>query len=311
MNRTPRSHKRRESKQPLEMPSAGSTFKRPKGYFAGTLNAFAGITSSQNISVGNGYTLSWASSTQLRASADGNLLLLNNAANGFGLAQFGVTNAVATLGTAATPHHMQKLLRVADRVVFSFDGDAAGRRAAGRALEVCLEHLADNKTVAFLFLPDDHDPDSYVRAFGAEAFRQVLEHATPLAEFLLAQLRQDIDLTTAEGRARLVHEAKPLVTRIGAPLLRLQVIKMLADVAGFSQGEVEQACGLAAPRRGEARNERRFDEAPPDDGSTGGLALAKAARRAARAAARARVFARSPGRLSRPLGGLVGVLRAG
>ena len=192
----------------------------------------------------------------------GTVLVVEGYMDVVALAQFGVANAVATLGTAATPHHMQKLLRVADRVVFSFDGDAAGRRAAGRALEVCLEHLADNKTVAFLFLPDDHDPDSYVRAFGADAFRQVVDHATPLADFLLAQLRQDIDLATAEGRARLVHEAKPLVTRIGAPLLRLQVIKMLADAAGFSQIEVEQACGLAAPRR----SERRFDDTPPDDG---------------------------------------------
>jgi DNA primase len=75
-----------------------------------------------------------------------------------GLAQFGVGNAVATLGTAATPHHIQKLLRLTDRVVFCFDGDAAGRRAAGRALEVSLEHLADNKTLSFLFLPEEHDP---------------------------------------------------------------------------------------------------------------------------------------------------------
>ena len=169
-----------------------------------------------------------------------------------GLAQFGLGNAVATLGTAATPHHIQKLLRLADRVVFCFDGDAAGRRAAGRALEVSLEHLADNKTVGFLFLPEEHDPDSFVRAEGPDAFRGAMNGAQPLAEFLLAELRKDIALDTAEGCARLIHEARPLVTRIAAPLLRLQVIKALADCAGFSQSEVEQAFGLkpaGTPRR--------------------------------------------------------------
>ena len=178
-----------------------------------------------------------------------------------GLAQFGVGNAVATLGTAATPHHIQKLLRLTDRVVFCFDGDAAGRRAAGRALEVSLEHLADNKTLSFLFLPEEHDPDSFVRAEGPDAFRAAMNRALPLAEFLLAELKKDIDLGTAEGCARLVHEAKPLVTRIAAPLLRLQVIKMLAEAAGFTQAEVEQAFGLKA-----ATAPRRFDDAPPFEG---------------------------------------------
>ncbi|MBS0346879.1 MAG: DNA primase [Proteobacteria bacterium] len=175
-----------------------------------------------------------------------------------GLAQFGVANAVATLGTAATPHHIQKLLRLTDRVVFCFDGDAAGRRAAGRALEVSLEHLADNKTINFLFLPEEHDPDSFVRTEGPDAFRTAMNGALPLAEFLLAELRKDIDLSTAEGCAKLVHEAKPLVTRIGAPLLRLQVIKMLAEAAGFTQSEVEQAFGIKA-----AAAPRQFDDKPP------------------------------------------------
>jgi len=180
-----------------------------------------------------------------------------------GLAQFGVCNAVATLGTAATPHHMQKLLRLTDKVVFCFDGDAAGRRAAGRALEVSLEHLADNKTVSFLFLPEEHDPDSFVRAEGPDAFRTAMGRAQPLADFLLAEMKKEIDLGTAEGCARLVHEAKPLVTRIGAPLLRLQVIKMLAEAAGFTQAEVEQAFGLkqaSAPPP-------RFDDGNNFDGS--------------------------------------------
>lgn len=178
-----------------------------------------------------------------------------------GLAQFGVENAVATLGTAATPHHIHKLLRLTDRVVFCFDGDAAGQRAAGRALEVSLEHLADNKTINFLFLPEEHDPDSFVRAEGADAFRSAMSRATPLAEFLLTELKKDIDLATAEGCAKLIHEAKPLVTRIGAPLLRLQVIKLLAETAGFSQTEVETAFGL---KNGGVAPQQR--QAPPSFG---------------------------------------------
>ena len=160
------------------------------------------------------------------------------------LAQFGVGNAVATLGTATTVTHIQKLFRQTDRVVFCFDGDAAGRKAAWRALENALEALADDKQVAFLFLPTEHDPDSFVRAEGAEAFRQAVAGALPLAEFLLKRLSAECDTATAEGRARLVHEAKPLVLRVAAPLLRLQLIKAVARSGEMSQQEVEAAWGL-------------------------------------------------------------------
>jgi DNA primase len=161
------------------------------------------------------------------------------------LAQFGIGNAVATLGTATTPHHIATLLRHAERVVFCFDGDAAGRKAARRALESSLEALRDDAVLAFLFLPDGHDPDSYVRAEGAEALRRAATEANPLTQFLLDTLSEDCDLDTAEGRARLVHAARPLVTRIGAPLLRLQLIKEVADAGGLTQAEVERAWGLA------------------------------------------------------------------
>ena len=141
------------------------------------------------------------------------------------LAQFGVDNAVATLGTATTPHHITTLLRHTDRIVFCFDGDAAGRRAAWRALENALEVLRDDTTLAFLFLPAEHDPDSFVRKEGADAFRKAAASASPLASVLLQELKERCELDTAEGRARLIHESRPLVTRIGAPMLRLQVIK--------------------------------------------------------------------------------------
>jgi len=166
------------------------------------------------------------------------------------LAQFGVGNAVATLGTATTPIHVRKLLRQADKVVFCFDGDKAGRKAAWRALEASLEALADDKLVGFLFLPAEHDPDSFVRAEGADAFRQLVAQPTTLTEFLMRELKANTDLSSAEGRARLVHEARPFLTKLAAPLLRQQLTRAVAEAAALSPGEVEAQCGLKPPPRG-------------------------------------------------------------
>lgn len=169
------------------------------------------------------------------------------------LAQYGIDNAVATLGTATTPHHIQTLLRQTDRVVFCFDGDTAGRRAAWRALENSLETLRDDATLAFLFLPTEHDPDSYVRAEGAEAFRKAATTATSLTRFLMQELGERNDRSTAEGRAALVHEARPLVTRVAAPLLRLQLVKAVAEAGELTQAEVEGAFGLRSANRNAPR----------------------------------------------------------
>ncbi|WP_303783617.1 DNA primase [Azovibrio restrictus] len=160
------------------------------------------------------------------------------------LAQHGIGNAVATLGTATTPTHVQKLLKQVDRIVYCFDGDNAGRKAAWRALENSLEALADSKSVGFAFLPDPEDPDSYVRQFGKDAFRTLIAQATPLSDFLLRELGQRCDLTSSEGKARLIHEAKPLLGRLPTPLLRLQLVKRLAEASGFSQTEVERLCDI-------------------------------------------------------------------
>lgn len=161
------------------------------------------------------------------------------------LAQYDIGNAVATLGTSTTAQHIKSLLRHTERIVFCFDGDKAGRKAAWRALESALEMLRDDVTLAFLFLPTEHDPDSFVRAYGAEALRAAASEATPLARFLLDELAAECDLHNAEGRARLVHLARPLVTRVAAPLLRLQLVKDLAERASFTQGETELALGLS------------------------------------------------------------------
>jgi len=128
--------------------------------------------------------------------------------------------------------------------VFCFDGDAAGRKAAWRALEASLDQLSDDKSAGFLFLPPEHDPDSFVRAEGADAYRALVRHPTTLTEFLLRELKSAVDLATAEGRARLVHEAKPLLQKLSAPVLRVQLTKAIAEAAALSQAEVEAQCGL-------------------------------------------------------------------
>lgn len=151
------------------------------------------------------------------------------------LAQHGLTNAVAALGTATTGEHVRTLLALTDHVVFCFDGDEAGRRAAWRALENSLEALKDDSRLRFVFLPPEHDPDSFVRANGADAFRALIaDAAKPLTTYLFDELTRDEDLHTAEGRARLAHLAKPLIAKIRAPMLRLQLEKELADRTGLA-----------------------------------------------------------------------------
>ena len=160
------------------------------------------------------------------------------------LAQHGVGNAVATLGTATTATHVQKLLRQVDRIVYCFDGDSAGRKAAWRALENSLEALPAQKSIGFVFLSAQDDPDSFVRDHGKAAFERLIAQATPLSEFLLHELMSRCEVSSAEGRARLVAEAKPLLLRLQTPLLRLQLVKRLAEESGFSQQEVERLCDL-------------------------------------------------------------------
>jgi DNA primase len=164
------------------------------------------------------------------------------------LAQHGIEYAVATLGTATSPAHVQKLLRQTDEVVFCFDGDAAGRNAAWHALEVGLPYLADNKAVRFLFLPPEHDPDSFVREQGRESFEKKLNEARPLSEFLLDELKGRVDVRTAEGRSRLLHEAKPLLQKLSAPALRLQLLKSVADAAEMSQEDAARIMEIRVAR---------------------------------------------------------------
>ena len=155
------------------------------------------------------------------------------------LAQYGFEQAVATLGTACTATHVQKLLRQTDNVIFSFDGDAAGRRAARRALEASLPHALDSRSIKFLFLPTEHDPDSYVREHGTSQFEQMVQDATPLSQFLLSEVTEGKDLGTAEGRARAQFDAKPLIQSMPPSGLRLQLLRQLAQLTDSTPQELE------------------------------------------------------------------------
>ena len=170
------------------------------------------------------------------------------------LAQSGIGYAVATLGTATTPAHVALLLRQAEEIVFCFDGDEAGRRAAWRALEHSLEQLVDGKQLAFLFLPQGEDPDTYVRTRGKDALEKLLGDALPLSQFMLRELSSQVDLKTPEGRARLLRDARPLVTQIKARLLGRMIRQALAQAAGITVQDLTREYGV---------RESRPTQAPP------------------------------------------------
>ncbi|MDT8991214.1 DNA primase [Curvibacter sp. APW13] len=155
------------------------------------------------------------------------------------LAQWGFPNAVATLGTACTDEHVQKLFRYTESVVFSFDGDSAGRRAARKALDGALAYAEDTRSIKFLFLPPEHDPDSFIRAHGKEAFSAYVAGATPLSQFLLETAREGCALDTAEGRAKLASQAHPLWNALPDGALKLQVLASLADSVQLSPRELQ------------------------------------------------------------------------
>ena len=156
------------------------------------------------------------------------------------LAQLGFPNTVATLGTACTSEHVQKLFRFTDNVVFSFDGDAAGRRAARKALDAALPFATDLRSVKFLFLPSDHDPDSFIRSHGQDAFARYVSDATPLSRFLVDSAREGCDLASAEGRAQLASHARPLWQALPDGALKLQLLGEIADLVALSGRDLAQ-----------------------------------------------------------------------
>jgi DNA primase len=178
--------------------------------------------------------------------AAGRVLVVEGYMDVVALAQFGVGYAVATLGTATTPVHVSKLLRLTDELVFSYDGDSAGRKAAWRALEVSLPLATDSKPIRFLFLPPEHDPDSYIRERGKDAFEQLVREAPTLSEFLIAELRAEHDLATPEGRAGFLIASKTYLEKLTAPALRIQLLREFASLARVSTEDIEK---LIQPNR--------------------------------------------------------------
>ena len=154
------------------------------------------------------------------------------------LAQFGIRNCVATLGTATTREHLELIFRLCPEVVFCFDGDRAGRAAAWKALEICLPILRDGRVVRFLFLPEGEDPDSLVRLEGTEAFQRRLETTQALSDFLFHQLESQVPMGSQEGRARLVELARPLLEKLPSGVLREMMFGHLESRVGLGRGSL-------------------------------------------------------------------------
>ena len=181
------------------------------------------------------------------------------------LAQFGVRNAVATLGTATTADHLEQLFRVVPEVVFCFDGDRAGLQAAWRALENALPVLREGREARFLFLPEGEDPDSFIRKEGAEIFRERAANAIPFSDFLFEHLAESVDMDSIDGRARLVETARPLLQRLPPGVFRGMMVHQLERLAALPTGEL---AGLAGEAGAAAQAPRPV---PPDRAGRDGL----------------------------------------
>lgn len=155
------------------------------------------------------------------------------------LAQFGINNAVATLGTATTPDHLQRLFKVTSEIVFCFDGDQAGHRAAWKALETSLPYLKDGHSIRFLFMPEGEDPDSLIRNQGATYF-ETPANLTPLSDFLFNSLLQKTESDSPEGRARLVTLAKPLLSKIPQGAFRILIQQRLSELSHIETNQLNR-----------------------------------------------------------------------
>ncbi len=149
------------------------------------------------------------------------------------LAEHGIDFAVATLGTATTSEHLRNLIRAAADVIFCFDGDSAGQKAAWRAFDTSLSELDDRHQIRFLFLPDGEDPDSLIQKEGAERFQQRIQDALPLSAYFLKQLKERFDSTSLEGKAQLAEFARPLIKKIKAGVLQELIAGEISQLVGI------------------------------------------------------------------------------
>src|SRR5258708_28951280 len=162
------------------------------------------------------------------------LLIVEGYMDAVRLHQYGITYAVATLGTATTPEHFKRIFRLVNEVVFAFDGDRAGRAAAWRALQHALPEAREGREIRFLFLPDGHDPDSLVGEEGPEAFEKRLETTLPLSEYLVRELSEQADLSHADGRARFSELARPLFAKLSEGGYRELLLTRIAGGVGIA-----------------------------------------------------------------------------
>ena len=187
------------------------------------------------------------------------------------LAQFGINNSVATLGTATTRTHLQRLFRLAPEIVFCFDGDRAGRDAAWKALQISLPEMQDGRQVGFLFLAEGEDPDTTVRTEGQEGFRSRVQQSTPLPDFLLDSLVGQVDMNRMDGKARLVSLAKPLISQLPDGALKEMMFTRLSSLSGLTGNQL----GKGQPADAQpARVARKRAGANLDPGQISPLALA-------------------------------------
>ncbi len=159
------------------------------------------------------------------------------------LARHGIDFAVATLGTATTSEHLNRLFRLTENVCFAFDGDRAGRKAAWRALENALPQIREGRQIRFVFLPESHDPDSFVNEFGTDAFLKALDEGVALSEFLIRELAGQVDMDTVDGRARLAELARPLVNKIPPGVYRELLLDSLAEAVGLTAAKLDKMLG--------------------------------------------------------------------
>ena len=191
-----------------------------------------------------------------RGSRPARLVVVEGYMDVVALAQYGIDHAVATLGTAATRDHLQQLYRSTREVVFCFDGDAAGRDAAWRALEQALPLMRDGRLAAFLFLPEGEDPDSFVRSRGAEAFEEAMASAMPLSDFLFSTLLGESNPVTLEGRTRIVERAAALAAAAPPGAFRTMLVDRTAEIGRVEREEVQlllAGSGQGRDRGGQAR----------------------------------------------------------
>ena len=189
-----------------------------------------------------------------------NLIVVEGYFDVIALAQHGITQAVATLGTATSTYHIQLLSKYTKRLLFCFDGDKAGRQAAWRALESSLPHLNTGLDASFVFLPEGHDPDSLVRAEGQASFLQRLQEATPLSQFFLDTLTQGIDSTSLAGKSQLIHAAKPYLVPMPDGSYKQLLIDELARLTRIESHRVQQL--MAEPSTALAENDSTVARTP-------------------------------------------------